>query len=375
MLRGREGLTELALGTDATALAAASSLLKLSVQANNKSDQARWSRRLLDDPACPPDEKLDALDKLAASGQNWKPDLEKIRLEALKTARGTHRLLGWLNARRELPEARLLLDSAPKDWLAQPPASLSAGETYLLQADWPALKLFLDSSRWSPQDPFRRLLELRWRKQQSNLEGGGTYETEAMTYSREIAPMPDVLEKALALVRSWEWDDLRILLLTERAKRWPQTEVVSLRELFGLHRKSGDIRGQFSVMVRVLEINPKDPVAMNNVAYLRMVLDEDVEKAHDLAAKVVEENPKAFAFHPTLVVSLVLKKRVSEALELFHEIPPELMKTYEVRFAHAMTLAAAGRQKEGQDKLAGMVKEDFSKEEWLLLERFGLRKP
>jgi predicted Zn-dependent protease len=120
----------------------------------------------------------------------------------------------------------------------------------------------------------------------------------------------------------------------------------ALQSLSRNYQVSGNTRELLNVANRMVEIEPENAFAKNNVAYLSLLLDVDKERAHALAKEVYTTDPKNPAFVSTYGLALHLLGKSQEGLKLMQALPPPALEVPAHAFSYGVLLAAANRREE-----------------------------
>lgn len=87
--------------------------------------------------------------------------------------------------------------------------------------------------------------------------------------------------------------------------------------LIRLAETEGNTRSLREIMREMTALFPQDPAPRNDLAYLNLLLDENVESARDIASRLLEENPNMLAYRITLSLAHLRLKQPAEARKLF----------------------------------------------------------
>ncbi|MGF1677579.1 MAG: hypothetical protein ACFCUX_00115 [Candidatus Methylacidiphilales bacterium] len=280
------------------------------------------------------DESLIMLDaRVQAGGQ---PSLDRVRfLWKQSAAHPSDRALlaGWM-VRHQY--ASHLVDWAraelkPEDWVY--PLGLPLAEAHLEVSDpLPALS-FLRKSNWHQMDYLRLFILAR-------LMTGSSQEEPFLRESIQVAArQPGGWEHLEYVASSWRWRFGQMYILRYGAGTLPLDSVSMSRVMTGL-QQLGDAEGLWIGSVRYSDAHPDDPIALNNRAYLSMILDKDSRVSLDMARRAHQKLPTSRSIQTTRLMAEALHGDLLIAQSLLAELQssqdPVLMLA-RVIVAHRLT--------------------------------------
>jgi Flp pilus assembly protein TadD len=129
---------------------------------------------------------------------------------------------------------------------------------------------------------------------------------------------------------------------------------VRAREFLGtVYQNQGEDSKAVTAYERVLQQEPGNPVALNNLAWLYVI--EDNPRALELASRAHRENPDNAGIKDTYGWVLVQSGQAGEGLKLLTEAIDALPDVSEVRYHYAVALMKSGRQDEGRQRLRELL--------------------
>jgi tetratricopeptide (TPR) repeat protein len=144
------------------------------------------------------------------------------------------------------------------------------------------------------------------------------------------------------LAEQWGWKDQATKTLWMIARQ-PQGQRIALKRLYRMYSDQRITRELYKVAKRILEIDPKDLVAVNNVASLGLLLDEDGEEAAKLAADVYQKAPSIAAFQTTYAFALIKARQPQKALQILKAASADAANDPSIGLYYGLTLAADGQ--------------------------------
>jgi len=142
-------------------------------------------------------------------------------------------------------------------------------------------------------------------------------------------------------------------------------------------QKSGDTPTQRSAMANISTRAPEDPNAADQLAYLNLLLGEDVDKNLAIAKKLTEQYPNRLAYRVTAALGCLRQYNPGAALaELNAPVPIDWKETLPGwRAVYAATLLGSDRNEEAQKIIATIPRDRLNPEERALIEGKAGRKP
>ena len=212
----------------------------------------------------------------------------------------------------------------------------------------------------------------------NSFDAGDNYEEVARYTSIAIDEFPESAEFWFyegVILSGQKKDSLAVQALETalrlNAEKNPQLSQVAYSTLGNSQYQLGDKAAAFQNFDKALALNPADDQVLNNYAYFLAVAGQELEKALDMAQRVVKKHPKNATYLDTLAWVLYQLKRYSEAaLHLDEAIKIEktpsgvLMEHYgDILYRLGKVEEAVGWWKkakespEGSDSLAQKIKD------------------
>jgi tetratricopeptide (TPR) repeat protein len=212
----------------------------------------------------------------------------------------------------------------------------------------------------------------------NSFETGDNYEEVARYTSIAIDEFPESAEFWFyegVILSGQKKDSLAVQALETalrlNAEKNPQLSQVAYSTLGNSQYELGDQAAAFQNFEKALALNPTDEQVLNNYAYFLALAGQELEKALDMAQRVVKKHPKNATYLDTLAWVLYQLKRYSEAaLHLDEAIKIEkvpsgvLMEHYgDILYRLGKVEEAVGWWKkakespEGSDSLAQKIKD------------------
>ena len=221
---------------------------------------------------------------------------------------------------------------------AQGTLPLTRACSYVVLRKWPELVSFLQRGSWTDLDSLRfALLALAAVKQ-------GNAELDLAAWQSGLAlavASPDSLRQLATLAGDWGWAARKEEVLWLAAEKYPEQNwaLIGLNEIC---TRRNDTAGLCRIAKIVLNRNPQDKVAGNNYASYSLLLNQDLPRAHQLAASVYASSPSNAVCATTYAMSLLKQGRAKEALGPFQRIPTDQLEAPEIAAYFGITQTAAG---------------------------------
>lgn len=178
-----------------------------------------------------------------------------------------------------------------------------------------ALKLYKKSIAFQPKN--EKLLE---EVIVNSFDAGSNYEEVARYTSIAIDEFPESAEFWFyegVILSGQKKDSLAVQALETalrlNAEKNPQLAQVAYSTLGNSQYQLGDQAAAFKNFEKALALNPTDEQVLNNYAYFLALANQELEKALDMAQRVVKKHPKNATYLDTLAWVLYQLKRYSEA--------------------------------------------------------------
>jgi hypothetical protein len=348
-------------------------VLELETLAVNSSDQSQAARRILRDNAFRASQ-LDvaqrhahqAVADSAATLSDRLSDLEILQAgnssdyvekrNALLTemnlgSEGLFRLFSWLNAHHEAP-ALLAFLTTPEGRrhstvpILQPVICEALAST----GAWAEIRRRFSNQHWGTYDFMRRAHLARAEEQiahgKRDREHPRRWE-QALTATAGNHAYMTLLAK-LALSWGWREEAAQVWWLIARRQAGQRD---ALKQLFALYRKSGNTRQLLDVARRVAELEPNNPVAINNRIMLALLLGKETDSDCAAAAMLHSKHPSIPAFATTHAYALLRSGLVKEALRVLKTIPVKVPEDPATSLYRALAAARADAATAPKDAL------------------------
>ena len=196
------------------------------------------------------------------------------------------------------------------------PVASALAECYAILRDWEALKTLVTDKNWEVLEFLRLVFLAKVQREEGDLLSSRNSWLAAMKATKNH---PNELYKLGRYATKWGWEsEVHDLLWTVAKKNSDQGP--ALGALSKIYAATGNTRGLLNVATRTLEINAKDPIALNNVVLLSLLLNTNVERALALADEAYRLAPKHPGIISTYAFSLHFRGKTDQGIALMRTL-------------------------------------------------------
>ena len=237
-------------------------------------------------------------------------------------------LITWMSENTLVMVAVSWAKTLPEEVATKMPVPPALGECYAMLNDWDSLKALVTDKNWEFAEFLRFALLARLQREVGDLLNSRNSWLNAV---KATGNRPDELVMLTRHATRWGWENEvhDVLWTAARRTTGQQAAITALHKSYAA---SGNTRGLLNVAARMLEINPKDPVAVNNVVILSLLLNTNLERCMSLADEVYRLYPKNPGIISTYAYSLHLRGKTAEGTEL--------MRSLDEKYLHDPSVAA-----------------------------------
>ena len=156
----------------------------------------------------------------------------------------------------------------------------------------------------------------------------------------------------------------------EQLARFPEHADFAYRGLQRVSQKTGETAAQRTAMSKISARAPDDPNATDQLAYLNLLLDEDVDKNFAIAKKLTEQYPNRLSYRVTTALGYLRRHDPASALAQFKApVPIDWKRTLPAwRAVYAAALLAGDRTDEAREVIATIPRDRLNPQERELIE-------
>ena len=156
----------------------------------------------------------------------------------------------------------------------------------------------------------------------------------------------------------------------EQLARFPEHADFAYRGTQRVSQRSGDTAAQRAAMSKISARAPEDPNAADQLAYLNLLLGEDVDQNFAVAKKLAEEYPNRLSYRVTTALGYLRQHDPASALAQFKgPVSIDWKRTLPAwRAVYAAALLASDRNNEARDIIASISRDRLNPQERELIE-------
>jgi hypothetical protein len=156
----------------------------------------------------------------------------------------------------------------------------------------------------------------------------------------------------------------------EQLARFSEHADFAYRGIQRVSQKSGETAAQRAAMSKISARAPDDPNAADQLAYLSLLLGEDVDKNFAVAKKLTEQYPNRLSYRVTTALGYLRQHDPASALAQFKAPAPiDWKRTLPAwRAVYAAALLASDRNDEARDIIATIPRDRLNPQEQELIE-------
>ena len=156
----------------------------------------------------------------------------------------------------------------------------------------------------------------------------------------------------------------------EQLARYPEQADIAYRGIERVGKQSGDISAERSAIAKLSARAPEDPNAADQLAYLNLLLGEDIDKNLATARKLTDQYPNRLSYRVTAALGYLRQHNAAAALAQFNApVPIDWKQTLPAwRAVYAAALLGADRTDEAKQMIATIPRNKLNAQEQALLE-------
>lgn len=163
----------------------------------------------------------------------------------------------------------------------------------------------------------------------------------------------------------------------EQLARFPEQADFAYRGIRRVGQISGETATQRTAMAKISARTPEDPNAADQLAYLNLLLGEDIDKNAAIGKKLAAQYPNRLSYRVTAALGHLRHHNAAAALAEFNGPAPIDWSRAQPgwRAVYAAALMGSDRTDEAQKIIAAIPKDKLNPEERTLIERDAETKP
>ena len=268
-------------------------------------------------------------------------ELRSLQAATAKSGGAIYSVVTWMNARGLAAQSIQWCESLPAKVRAQMPVPLGEAEARTALADWKQLREIVRGADWADLEFLRLAIHARVLYETDGQRRRTEFHTMWESAKNSTRGNPNALMMLGRLVKGWGWKDEATEAWWLAARNGTGNRA-ALKALFANYSAEKNTRELYRVARRVFEMEPANLVAKNNVAALALLIGEDVDEAHRLAAELYTQTPAQSVIASTHALSLCKQKRAAEAVAVLKKLPPAAFADPSIAACYGVALKDAG---------------------------------
>lgn len=335
-------------------------------RAHSQSERAlSIARQVASIPDASISDKLLLVDELRVSAPDRFPAALANLRQAVQSSgdRGLiFQVLSWQNRYGMYQESLTWKEQLPAEVAAGFPIALAESEALMGLRDWGSLRTKVAAADWGQMNYLRLAIYSRAERELSNRQFQDRWESAVVATAGEW----NALLELANLAERWGWKEQAVQVWWIIARR-AQGQNIALKRLYKFYSDQRNTRELYKVAKRILEVNPNDLVAMNNVASLGALLDEDRDQTLKLAEEVYSRAPSVTAFATTCAFATLKANQTDRAFEILKDLSSKTLEDPSIALYYGLVLAAHGESSTAKPYLETALRDGhlFSEEESL----------
>jgi predicted Zn-dependent protease len=336
----REELERLA--KDSSTRADALRALLQDARAHGQSEQAlSIARQLASAPDAPLSDQLLLLQQLSVSAKSeFSAAFAGLRQKIQSSGNSglIFQLMSWQNAHGLYRESL--------DWKNELPVSLTndfaiqfaESEALIGLKNWIPLRGKIATEDWGGMNYLRLAIYARVERELGSSEFRERWESALVATAGEWSAVLGLAN----IAEQWGWKEQAVQafwIITRQS----QGQRVALKRLYQIYAGERNTPELYKVAKRILEVDPRDLVAVNNVASLGLLLDQDIDQAAKLAEDVYHKAPSIPAFSATYAFALLRNRQPEKALQILKGLSVQAAGDRAIGLYYGLALAANGQ--------------------------------
>ena len=228
----------------------------------------------------------------------------------------TASLISWLADNTLVMVAVSWAKTLPVAIVSEMPVPAALGECYAMLHDWDSLKKLVTDTNWKYLEFLRFAFLARVQRE------GGDLQNSRNSWNSAVRGAGEHADQLIMLTRhgtKWGWES-EVLDLLWVVARGNIDQQAALNALYRNYITTGNTRGLLNVCTRMLEIDPKDTIALNNVVLLSLLLNSNVERAQALADEAYRLDPRNPGIISTYAFALHVRGHTEEGIKLMRAL-------------------------------------------------------
>lgn len=335
-------------------------LLRDSIASKSTADIEKIVHQLQLTPGLDVPGRLLVIQGLSVLGQPTAQELlTHLQTEVAARPQDVARVLEFLIRNGRSAEAQPWVATLPDAIRAAPDVQHMVAEALLRLNDATGLEAYLRGGNWPRHEYLRQaLLAHAYRSLGRSADFAAAWKLALIDAGSDLRKATALLARA----DEWRWLNERYEVVWKLFALTPTNSSVQ-QLLITWERHQGNTANLNRLFTRVVEVQPKDPVAANNLAYTDLLLDANLERSSLMARRLATLAPQNPFFATTFAFALLKEGKPADALARIDALTAT-QRTDPVRMLiKARCLAALGQGGAAADLMDGVITRGMLPEE------------
>lgn len=294
--------------------------------------------------------------------------LDKLEVEVADKPDEVVRVMDFLARTGQRQKQVAWFATLPEETKKNENVRRQVAEALLSLGDWNALEGHLKSNLWPNEEYVRHaFLAYAYRMQGRTADFNESWNTAVVAVGTDPRTAPPKINTLMGYLETWKWTAERYDLIWKLFTIVP-TNTAAQQALAEWERRQGNTSNLNKLFARVVEINPRDVMALNNHTYTSLLLDSNIARAGLMASQLFAAKPEDPFIVTTYAFALYKQGKASEALAKLESLSPSELSAPERMLYHAVFLARVGEADRASELLKGLNLKNFLPEERRLAE-------
>jgi hypothetical protein len=290
--------------------------------------------------------------------------LTDLQNEAVTDSGKITELLSWLSSDRLAMLAIAWANQLPVEVARKGPVRVAVTDCYVAANDWAGLQDLCKDRDWGDLEFLRHAYLSRASRERGDGLGSRSEWNAALQGAGSDGERLFTLEQGVA---KWGWKPETESLLWMLGKD-AQRQTSALAALYQYYADKGDTGSLYRVVARLCEIKADDEKAQNNFAQLSLLLNLNLEHAHQVAEQLYRKYPTNPIFAATYAFSLYRKGQYVQASTVMGKLDPAQLEEPGTAAYYGLFLAATGDKSKAVEYLNKGAEARLLPEEKILLQ-------
>jgi tetratricopeptide (TPR) repeat protein len=299
------------------------------------------ARQLVSAPDAPLSDQLLLLPELTVSSKSeFSATLVDLRQKIQSSGNSglIFQLMSWQDAHGLYQESLDWKNELPANLTNGFPIQLAESEALIGLKNWIPLRGKIATEDWDGMNYLRLAIYARVERELGSSGFPERWESALVATAGEW----NAILQLANIAEQWGWKEQAVQAFWIVARQ-SQGQRIALKRLYQICAGERNTPELYEVAKRILEVDPRDLVAVNNAASLGLLLDQDRDQAAKLAEDVYHKAPSIPAFSATYAFALLRNRQPEKALQILKGLSNQATSDPAIGLYYGLALAANGQ--------------------------------